>query len=465
MNRRSILIVEDDQELREALVDTVQGADYTVLQANSGEAALRELAIHSVDLVCSDVNMPGINGMQLMERIQQEYPGLPVILMTAYGSVEHSVRAMHQGAADYLVKPFRSDLLLELIDKHSFAAAKTVPAGPVAVEQSSLELLQIARRVAASEVTVLITGESGSGKEVLARYIHQQSTRHNKPFVAINCAAIPENMLEATLFGYEKGAFTGAHMSREGKFELADGGTILLDEISEMDAGLQAKLLRVLQEREVERLGSKQTLTLDVRVIATSNRDLRQCVQDGTFREDLYYRLSVVPMQWLPLRERRADILPIAERLVAEHCRKMGRHTARLQAEAQRTLLDYNWPGNVRELDNTIQRALVMQDDGVIESRHLGLDTNFNGGFGVLAAHPCRADEGDAAAQQNEISDCMLDSDLKQREFEVILTTLRQHRGKRKQTAEVLGISARTLRYKLARMRDSGIDVDAMIEA
>lgn len=272
MNRRSILIVEDDQELREALVDTVQGADYTVLQASSGEAALRELAIHNVDLECSDVNMPGINGMQLLERIQQQYPGLPVILMTAYGSVEHSVRAMHQGAADYLVKPFRSDLLLELIDKHSFATGKSPQEGPVAVEQSSRELLQIARRVAASDVTVLITGESGSGKEVLARYIHQQSNRHNKPFVAINCAAIPENMLEATLFGYEKGAFTGAHMSREGKFELADGGTILLDEISEMDAGLQAKLLRVLQEREVERLGSKQTLTLDVRVIATSNR-------------------------------------------------------------------------------------------------------------------------------------------------------------------------------------------------
>lgn len=462
MSCRSILIVEDDQELREALVDTVQGASYTVLEAESGEAALRELAIHNVDLVCSDVNMPGMNGMQLLERIQREYPGLPVILMTAYGSVEHSVRAMHQGAVDYLVKPFRSDLLLELIDKHSCAKGKSRDEGPVAVEQSSRELLQIARRVAASEVTVLITGESGSGKEVLARYIHQQSTRHSKPFIAINCAAIPENMLEATLFGYEKGAFTGAHMSREGKFELADGGTILLDEISEMDAGLQAKLLRVLQEREVERLGSKQTLTLDVRVIATSNRDLRQCVQDGTFREDLYYRLSVVPMQWLPLRERRADILPIAERLVTEHCRKMGRTPARLQADAQRALQDYNWPGNVRELDNTIQRALVMQDDGVIESRHLGLDSQFASGLGGNSLTAAPAAEG---SQTVEICDGMLDSDLKQREFEVILTTLRQHRGKRKQTAEVLGISARTLRYKLARMRDSGIDVDAMIEA
>ena len=465
MSVRSVLIVEDDQELREALIDTAQGAGYTVFEADCGENALRELAIHTVDLVCSDVNMPGMNGMQLLEKIQMEYPGLPVILMTAYGSVEHSVRAMHQGAADYLVKPFRSDLLLELLDKHTLAGSSDADDGPVAEESSSRQLLQIARRVAASEVTVMVTGESGSGKEVLARYIHQQSARKNKPFIAINCAAIPENMLEATLFGYEKGAFTGAHVSREGKFELADGGTILLDEISEMDAGLQAKLLRVLQEREVERLGSKQTRKLDVRVIATSNRDLRQCVQDGTFREDLYYRLSVVPLQWLPLRERRADILPIARRLVAEHCKKMGRAMARLQADAQQRLQSYDWPGNVRELDNTIQRALVMQDDGIIESHHLGLESAITGGIGMapLNAHSIA---GTAAEKADSVPDAgLLDNDLKQREFEVILNTLKQHRGKRKQTAEVLGISARTLRYKLARMRDSGIDVDAMIEA
>lgn len=465
MSVRSVLIVEDDQELREALIDTAQGSGYTVFEADCGENALRELAIHTVDLVCSDVNMPGMNGMQLLEKIQTEYPGLPVILMTAYGSVEHSVRAMHQGAADYLVKPFRSDLLLELLDKHTLASSSDADDGPVAEESSSKQLLQIARRVAASEVTVMVTGESGSGKEVLARYIHQQSARKNKPFIAINCAAIPENMLEATLFGYEKGAFTGAHVSREGKFELADGGTILLDEISEMDAGLQAKLLRVLQEREVERLGSKQTRKLDVRVIATSNRDLRQCVQDGTFREDLYYRLSVVPLQWLPLRERRADILPIARRLVAEHCKKMGRAMARLQADAQQRLQTYDWPGNVRELDNTIQRALVMQDDGIIESHHLGLESAITGGIGMapLNAHSI---VGTAAEKADSVPDAgLLDNDLKQREFEVILNTLKQHRGKRKQTAEVLGISARTLRYKLARMRDSGIDVDAMIEA
>ncbi len=465
MSAHSVLIVEDDQELREALIDTAQGAGYTVFEANSGEKALRELAIHSVDLVCSDVNMPGMNGMQLLEKIQLDYPGLPVILMTAYGSVEHSVRAMHQGAADYLVKPFRSELLLELLDKHTLASGSDSGNGPVAEESSSRQLLQIARRVAASEVTVMVTGESGSGKEVLARYIHQQSARKNKPFIAINCAAIPENMLEATLFGYEKGAFTGAHVSREGKFELADGGTILLDEISEMDAGLQAKLLRVLQEREVERLGSKQTRKLDVRVIATSNRDLRQCVQDGTFREDLYYRLSVVPLQWLPLRERRADILPIAERLVAEHCKKMGRPMARLQLDAQQALQSYNWPGNVRELDNTIQRALVMQDDGLIESQHLGLEAAITGGIGI-AAISSHSVSGAVVEKADSVPDVgLLDNDLKQREFEVILNTLRQHRGKRKQTAEVLGISARTLRYKLARMRDCGIDVDAMIEA
>lgn len=275
-------------------------------------------------------------------------------------------------------------------------------------------------------------------------------------------------MLEATLFGYEKGAFTGAHVGRQGKFEQAEGGTILLDEISEMDGGLQAKILRVLQEREVERLGGKAILQLDVRVIATSNRDLKQDVIDGRFREDLYYRLSVFPLQWQPLRERRGDILPLSRRLIAAHCKKMGRSPLRLDSSAEQLLHRHDWPGNVRELDNTIQRALVLQDGSVITAASLAFDavdgsmSFFSVSAGVDQAAITPADGAEASLL---IDPGMLDSDLKQREFEVILSTLRKNRGKRKFTAETLGISARTLRYKIARMREVGIDIEAMIEA
>ncbi len=464
-----LLLVEDDAALREALTDTLEGESIQALAVDSGEAALRTLAVQPVDLVCSDVNMPGMNGMQLLAAIQKDYPALPVVLMTAYASIEHSVQALQLGAVDYLVKPFPADVLLETVGKYLNHGGRTPDyEHPVAEAHGSRQLLQMARRVATSDVTVLITGESGTGKEVLARYIHQQSSRHVGPFVAINCAAIPENMLEATLFGYEKGAFTGAIASREGKFEQAHGGTILLDEISEMDAGLQAKLLRVLQEREVERLGGKRTIELDVRVVATSNRDLKRCVAEATFREDLYYRLNVVPLMWLPLRERREDIIPIARKLIASHCRKMGRPLARLDSSAEAALWGHEWPGNVRELDNTVQRALVLQDSDVITGSSLCLDNEILGGAAFYsgaggddgAARP--ADDNQAKALDDP---GLLDSDLKQREYQVILNTLKKHRGKRKQTAAVLAISARTLRYKIARMREIGIDIDAILEA
>jgi two-component system, response regulator FlrC len=472
MSKPILLIVEDDQDLREALIDTAQDANVSAVPAADAEAAMRILATQPVDMVCSDVNMPGKNGMQLLQHIQSEHPGIPVVLMTAFGSIEHSVQAMQIGAADYLVKPFRSDVFLEVIEIY---LSNTKPADedlPVAEEESSKQLLQIAQRVAATEATVLVTGESGTGKEVLARYIHNSSVRRSGPFVAINCAAIPENMLEATLFGYEKGAFTGAHASREGKFEQANGGTILLDEISEMDAGLQAKLLRVLQEREVERLGGKSTLKLDVRVIATSNRDLRQCVGEGSFREDLFYRLSVFPLQWQPLRERRGDILPIARKLIASHCRKMGRTPALLDGSAEYALRNHEWPGNVRELDNSIQRALVLQDSGYLSATNLSLDqmgdsvviSNELGGVNNSITSMLSVQKGNRESA-GLIDPGLLDSDLKQREYEVILSTLKKNRGKRKLTAEVLGISARTLRYKIARMRDIGINIEALIEA
>lgn len=467
MSKSIVLIVEDDRDLREALVDTLQASECHVVAAENGEAALKVLATQHVDLVCSDVNMPGINGIQLLQKIQAEIPSMPVILMTAYGSIEHSVSAMHKGASDYLVKPFRAEVFVSVIAKYLNQGGIDDGDSPVAEESSSKQLLKLAAKVAATDATVLITGESGTGKEVLARYIHNKSPRHSLPFIAINCAAIPENMLEATLFGYEKGAFTGAHVSREGKFELANGGTLLLDEISEMDLGLQAKLLRVLQEREVERLGGRENLKLDVRVIATSNRDLKKCAAEGVFREDLYYRLSVFPMRWLPLRERREDILPIAYKLMAEHCRKMGRKPSRFDKSAENALRAFDWPGNVRELDNTIQRALVIQDQTCLTAGDLSLESDSITGIDSLLSSYVGevrdVDEGSGNSAVREDGG-RLDNDLKQREFDVILNTLRQNKGKRKRTAEILGISARTLRYKLARMREFGIDVEGLME-
>lgn len=271
-------------------------------------------------------------------------------------------------------KPFAPEVLLNLVGRYA-PAQKVLSYDPIVADPSSVKLLQLAQRVARSDATVMVLGPSGSGKEVLARYIHDQSDRAEQPFVAINCAAIPENMLEATLFGYEKGAFTGAIQACPGKFEQAQGGTILLDEISEMDLGLQAKLLRVLQEKEVERLGSRKMIPLDVRVVATSNRNIRQTVDDGLFREDLYYRLNVFPLTWAPLDKRPGDIVPLAEHLVARHRGKQGAATLGFSSSARSKMLQHNWPGNVRELENVVQRALILCDGEKIEADDLMLES------------------------------------------------------------------------------------------
>ncbi|MBK8185809.1 MAG: sigma-54-dependent Fis family transcriptional regulator [Cellvibrio sp.] len=468
-----VLVVEDDRSLREALADTLQLADYQVTAVNSAEDALKELAMQNdIALIVSDVNMGGMTGHELLKNIKMDYPQIPVILITAYASVSESVDAIKNGAVDYLVKPFAPNILVETIARH-LGVAQLVGDEPVVSAAASKQLLQLAQRVAVSDSTVLILGESGTGKEVLARYIHEHSTRRNQPFIAINCAAIPENMLEAMLFGYEKGAYTGAHASTPGKFEQANGGTLLLDEISEMDIGLQAKLLRVLQEREVERLGGRKTIKLDVRVIATSNRDMRSEVIAGKFREDLYYRLSVMPLRWLPLRERPEDIAPLAEKLLQKHAQKQNRRGMSLSSSAQQALLSYSWPGNVRELDNTMQRALILQAGHLIQAEDLGLDiaqtmalsNDFSSPISKPAAftlpeiatptfqftHPT-AEPANNSAQQ-------LGDDLRQREYEIIMNTLRLEGGSRKNTAERLGISARTLRYKIARLREDGFAI------
>jgi len=453
-----VLLVEDDRALREALADTLLLAGHDYRAVGSAEDALEAVEQESFSLVVSDVNMPGMDGHQLLGVLRARQPQLPVLLMTAHGAVERAVDAMRQGAADYLVKPFEPKALIELVARHALGV---VPAsdgeGPIAFEPASAQLLELAARVARSDSTVLISGESGTGKEVLARYIHQQSTRAKQPFIAINCAAIPDNMLEATLFGHEKGSFTGAIAAQAGKFEQADGGTILLDEISEMPLGLQAKLLRVLQEREVERVGARKPIQLDIRVVATTNRDLAGEVAAGRFREDSFYRLSVFPLAWRPLRERPADIIPLAERLLGNHVKKMKHAQARLSAEAQACLVAYPWPGNVRELDNAIQRALILQQGGLIQPQDFCLAM----GSGVaplptLAPAPVMVETETAGA---------LGDDLRRREFQMIIDTLRAERGRRKEAAERLGISPRTLRYKLAQMRDAGMDVEAYLFA
>ncbi|RMR59794.1 Helix-turn-helix, Fis-type [Pseudomonas syringae pv. syringae] len=467
----NVLLVEDDRSLREALGETLELAGYDYQAVGSAEEALVAAEATPFSLVISDVNMPGMDGHQLLSLLRSRHPQLPVLLMTAHGAVERAVDAMRQGAADYLVKPFEPKALIALVARH--ALGRLEPAerdGPIAVEPASIQLLNLASRVAKSDSTVLISGESGTGKEVLARFIHQNSPRADKPFIAINCAAIPDNMLEATLFGHEKGSFTGAIAAQAGKFEQADGGTILLDEISEMPLGLQAKLLRVLQEREVERVGARKPIVLDIRVVATTNRDLAGEVAAGRFREDLFYRLSVFPLAWQALRQRTADILPLAERLLAKHVNKMKHAPVRLSAEAQQCLVSYPWPGNVRELDNAVQRALILQQGGVIQAHDFCLSgpvTSLPVAASVEAAVAVTgttvAENAGAGVSPESVG--ALGDDLRRHEFQMIIDTLRSERGRRKEAAERLGISPRTLRYKLAQMRDAGMDVEAYLFA
>lgn len=466
MANTTVLIVEDDRELREALCTTLQLAGMNYIEADCAESALLQLDKKSVDMVVSDVNMPGMDGHELLREVKAKVPGLPMMLITAYGQIKLAVEAMQAGAADYLVKPFEPKVLIQSIIRILGQAGSTEADGqPVAEDPFSKQFFQVAKKVADSESTVMISGESGTGKEVLARFIHDNSPRKNKPFIALNCAAIPENMLEAMLFGHEKGAFTGAYNSAPGKFEQANGGTLLLDEISEMDLSLQAKLLRVLQEREVERVGGRKAIPLDVRVLATTNRDLKEYVTEGKFREDLYYRLSVFPMMWKPLRERPKDIWPLANRLLAEHSTKMKRESMHFARDVQAMLEQYHWPGNVRELDNAIQRSLIMASNGTVTTADFCLDLSESANWILNNPSPQETTETRDLHIEVEEDRSALGKDLKLREYQIIIDTLRQENGKKKQAAEKLGISPRTLRYKLAQMRDNGIDVTAELAA
>ncbi|MDX3775747.1 sigma-54 dependent transcriptional regulator [Chromatiaceae bacterium AAb-1] len=460
MQITNILVVEDDAGLREALTDTLTLASYHVIAADSAESALLLLKQHPVKLVISDVQMAGVSGLQLLKTLREHYPELPVLMMTAYATVKDAVEAIRLGAVDYLAKPFSPEVLVNTVSRY-VTAEQPDAFEPVVGAVSSQNLLRLAAKVARSDASVMIMGPSGSGKEVLARYIHQQSERAEQPFIAINCAAIPENMLESTLFGYEKGAFTGAINACPGKFEQAQHGTILLDEITEMDLNLQAKLLRVLQEREVERLGGRKTIKLNVRVLATSNRNLKDAVQQGLFREDLFYRLNVFPLTWPALCERPDDILPLARHLTERYSRQNGQAVPVITETAAQLLHYYNWPGNVRELDNVIQRALILHSNAEITPDDLMLE--FSSAPVLSDSNISRPIAETAIFSENEPDDvpASFKAEIYEQEHRIILATMKACANRRKEVAERLGISDRTLRYKLARMRENGIEVPA----
>ena len=440
----TVLLVDEDPELRNRVREHLVQSEVRVLEAEHGGQGLDWLLREPVGIVFASREARPMGGSEFLRRARDRQPDLPVVLTSTDGSVEAAIAAIREGASDFLVKPFRVGAISERIQQFTVDPARGV--GALVLEDArSRELLELAIRVAASDVTVMLNGESGVGKEVFARFLHARSSRGAKPFVPVNCAAIPENMLEAMLFGYERGAFTGAYESRAGKFELAQGGTLLLDEISEMNQLLQGKLLRVLQEREVERLGGKRTISLDVRVVATSNRDLRAEVRAGRFREDLYYRLSVFPLVIPPLRERPGDILPLARHFLARNGRGLG--SPELEPCAVDRLLNHPWPGNVRELDNVIQRALILRRDHNIDASSIRFET----------VGPGEEDTPGPDPETSATRTGVLDESLRNREEQLILDALRAERGRRKEAAARLGISPRTLRYKLARLREAGM--------
>ncbi len=423
--RPNVLVVDDDYHMRIALRETLSKAGYAVALAEDGSGAMTEVRKRIFDLVITDVKMPKTNGIDLMRLVREEMPYLPVILITAYGTVQDAVTVIKEGAFDYIQKPFSADALYSVVKR----ALGQQDGKIVCRSKAFRDVLAKAERVARSDATVLVLGESGVGKEVVSRFVHERSDRSDKPFVAVNCAALPENLLESELFGYEKGAFTGALARKLGKFELADKGTILLDEITEMDLRLQAKLLRVLQEREIEVVGAKFPKKVDVRVIATTNRNLAKYVEEGKFREDLFYRLNVFPILVPPLRERREDIPALVAHLLKKYSKGMD---VRVEDDAMAFLKERNWKGNVRELENTVARACILSNSSVIKLAHL--------------------------EEMDFMKDAQVGS-VREMEMKLIIDALKSVNGNRTKAAALLGITARTLRNKIKEYREMGIEV------
>ncbi|MCX5734529.1 MAG: sigma-54 dependent transcriptional regulator [candidate division NC10 bacterium] len=446
--KASILVVDDEPAMRLLLSSVLKEEGYDVTAAASGKEALQLITTRHYHLVLTDLKMPGISGLELLEQVKRDDPGTAVIILTAFGTVEGAVEAMRKGAVHYLLKPLANPDELRLTVRRVLeerrvtdeattlrqATEAVFPFGEIIAGDAKMQAaLELGRSVAPTDATVLITGETGTGKELMARAIHHWSPRAEQAFVAVNCAALAETLLESELFGHEKGAFTGAAAQRRGRFELAHGGTLFLDEVGEMSPALQAKLLRVLQERTLERVGGTKTVTVDVRVIAATNRDLRQMMVAKTFREDLYYRFSVFPIVLPPLRERPTDILPLADHLMREVGRRLGKPIQGFTAEATALLQTYAWPGNIRELQNVIERAAILCREDRIGPTQLNL------------APPAAPVSGGSKT-------------LKDLEREAILAALDAHGGNRRRAAEQLGIGLRTL---YARLKEYGIFTEA----
>jgi len=467
MSIQRVLIADDDSLSREFLSEACRTFGLQVEAVTSGEQALERLRRGGIDVVLTDLRMPGISGVDLVRTMSRETPEVPAVLITAHGTVETAVQAMQVGAADFVVKPCSPqnlEIVLKRLDRtrrlereNEYLRAEAGfgdPSQVVASSKSMQELLRTAERVAGSKGTVLITGESGTGKERVAQFLHHKSPRASGPFIRVNCAALSEQLLESELFGHERGAFTGAHKRREGRFELADGGTLLLDEIGEISPTLQAKLLRVLEEEEFERVGGTTTLKVDVRVIATTNRDLPEEVAQGRFREDLYYRLHVLPLHIDPLRERSEDVLPLAKHFVDVYARASGITAPSFSPEAERRLLEWHWPGNARELENVIHRAVVLVEGSSIEPDHLNFQLmprpNARPKFTLVTdkGHYLGAISANSPLANRPLADL---------EREAILCTLEATRGNKTEAARRLQVTARTLSNKMKLWRQLGL--------
>ncbi|WP_242347872.1 sigma-54-dependent transcriptional regulator [Mucispirillum schaedleri] len=483
---KNILIVDDDDNMREAMKETVLRLGVSVDTAENGRTGFEKATKKVYDLIISDMRMPEIDGLSMFEMLKATGIKTPVCFVTAYGSVTGAVEALKIGAYDYILKPFSPEVIEELIRRtFELAGSQNSAAGNVPLEDNSKKgtvyksaymehIFSLAKDVAESEATVLITGESGTGKEVLARFIHENSGHAKGPFVAVNCAAIPENLIESELFGYEKGAFTGAVNKKIGKFEAADGGTILLDEIGEIPLHLQAKLLRVLQEREVERLGALKPSKINTRVLATTNRNLKVMSEEGSFREDLYYRLNVISMELPPLRDRKEDVADLSLFFIKKYSEINKKPVKPLSDDALKTLQSYEWPGNVRELEHTIERAVVLSKTTEITSKDLFLHGITIAGFKSNPKEDIKdiikeekeekdAKEAKYSAEEHKV-DNAVGRTIADVEQELILKTLQDVSGNRTKAAEILGITVRTLRNKLNEYRDAGIDVEEYLK-
>ena len=449
-----ILIVDDDPSMRTALMESVRRLGYEVQGAFDGADAIERVSRYKPWLVVTDLKMPRLGGLDLIKEIKSRSPHTLMVLMTAYGTVETAVEAMKFGASDYILKPFSTDLLERVIANLKARGADASMPSPTPIDQRSIltqdpgmvRLLSTVEGVAASQATVLIHGESGTGKELLARFIHSRSPRAHRPFIAVNCAALPDGLLESELFGHERGAFTGAIMKKIGKFEMAHTGTLLLDEISEMNMGLQAKLLRVIQEREVDRVGGREPVSVNIRVIATTNRSLYHEVEQGRFREDLYYRLNVFPITVPPLRERPADIPLLARHFVAVSAARNNLLLPTVSAEAYAMLQEKRWKGNVRELENVMERAVLLAGNEPILTGHLLVESG---------GQPMPSVPAPSVPQPSG------NGSLWEMERELIFQTLARVRENRTHAAKELGISIRTLRNKLREYRGTSCQISA----